>query len=72
VTDAHKSFFYFFLLSSFVMALLVILEFSPPYEASGALNRLYELVSRSYWVRMSSLPSHFIVFRFLCLDELMW
>jgi hypothetical protein len=38
--------------------------FPPPYEVCGALNRLHELVSRSYWVRMLSLPVNLVVFQF--------
>jgi hypothetical protein len=76
----HKSFpckalvtsFFFFLLSSVVAFSLVILEFSPPYEVRGALNCLYELVSQSYWVHMSCLLSHLVVFQNFRLDELMW
>jgi hypothetical protein len=55
---------------SLAAALLVILEFSSTYEAHGTLNRLYELVSRSYWVCKSYLPSYFIVFQIFILDEL--
>jgi hypothetical protein len=52
-----------FLLSSVVVAPLVILAISPPYKVLVALNRLHDLVSGSRWVRMSSLPSHLIVFQ---------
>jgi hypothetical protein len=41
----YRHFFSFFLLSLVVSALLVILEFLPPYEARGALNRLNELAT---------------------------
>jgi hypothetical protein len=52
-----------FSLSSIVAAPLTILAISPPYEACGILNHLHELVSKSRWVHMSSLPSHLIVFQ---------
>jgi hypothetical protein len=54
--------FFFLLVSSVVAAPLVILTISPPYEACVVLNCLHELVSTFRWVRMSSLPSHLIVF----------
>jgi hypothetical protein len=76
LTGVHKSlrssFSFFLLLSSVAVAPLAILEFSPPYEVCGALNRLQELISRSYWVRMPSLPSHLVIFQKFRLDELMW
>jgi hypothetical protein len=68
----RSSFSFFLLLSSVAVAPLAILEFSPPYEVCGALNRLQELISRSYWVRMPSLPSHLVIFQKFRLDELMW
>jgi hypothetical protein len=47
---------------------LMILKFLGPYEACGALNCRHELLSRSYWVRMSLLPTYFVVFQFFRLD----
>jgi hypothetical protein len=55
-----------------VVTPLVICEFSPLFGARDAINWLHELISQSCWVRTSSVPSHFVVFWFFRLNELMW
>jgi hypothetical protein len=59
---------FFFFLSSVVAAPLVIYDFLPSFEACGALNRLHELASRSYWVCMLFLPAHLVVFHIFGFD----
>jgi hypothetical protein len=51
-----------FVLSLLAGAPLAIPGFLPPYDVRGALNRLHELVSRSYWVHISSLLVDLVVF----------
>jgi hypothetical protein len=51
---------------------LAISYFSPLIEARGATNRLNELVSQLFWVRTSSLQSHFLVFLKFRLNNIMW
>jgi hypothetical protein len=62
----------FFLLFHLVATPLVILDFTSLIRAYGTTNQPHEFVFQSCWIRTSSLPSQFLVFWKLRLDELMW